>query len=287
MSTPLATDRDRLIALAERYLDAMVAHEPGRVNFSPAVRFTENGQLLEPGSGRWLTVTAREPGGQWFADPAAGQVALWGGLHELGGPAIFALRLKVDGEAISEVETLVVRPGGALFDLAAVCAPRRAFLDVVEPSQRGSRAELVGVANRYFDGIEQDDGDIVPVADECVRIENGVQTTRVASAEEEAPWRAMGVAEQLTGGFFRYIEAIRDRRFPIVDEERGLVLCHVRFDHPGNIETAGRRVVFGYPNSAAIFEVFKVEGGRIQHVEAVGTLFPYRMDLGWAAGPLR
>jgi len=282
MPTPTATERDRLIGHAERYLEALVAHDPGRLTVTPGVRFTENGQPLALGSGRWLTVTAREPGGQWFADPAAGQVAHWGGVHELGGPAIFALRLKIDGEAISEVETLVVREGGALFDLATVCTPRPAFTEAVESSRRSSRAELVLVANRYFEGIERDDGDVVHVADECLRIENGVQTTRVTPRDPEAPWRALGVAEQLTAGFFRYIVAIRDRRFPIVDEERGLVLCHVRFDHPGNIETAGGRVVFGYPNSAAIFEVFKIEGGRIEHVEAVGTIFPYRMDLGWA-----
>ena len=190
--------------------------------------------------------------------------------------------MKIDGEAINEVETLVVREGGALFDLATVCTPRPALLDAVEPSRRSSREELVLVANRYFEGIERDDGEVVPVTDGCLRIENGVQTTCVSPRDPEALWRALGVAEQLTAGFFRYIEAIRDRRFPIVDEERGLVLCHVRFDHPGNIATAPGRVVFGHPNSAAIFEIFKIEGGRIQHVEAVGTLFPYRMDLGWA-----
>ncbi len=279
----VSSERDRLIGLADRYLEALVAHEPGRLPLSPAVRFTENGQALELGQGRWLTVEAREPGGHYFVEPAAGQVAFWGGIREMGGPAILALRLRVEDGVIGEVETLVVRQGGALFDLASVCTPRRAFLDVLEPSRRSSREQVVRVANLYFDGIEQDTGDIIPVTDECIRIENGVQTSRAGHGERDAemPWREMGVAEQLNAGFFRYIEAIRDRRFPVVDVERGLVLCHVRFDHPGNIATADGRMVFGYPNSAAIFEVFKIDGGRIHHVEALGTLFPYRMDLGW------
>ena len=279
-----ALGRDALAGLVERYLDALVAHDASRLPAAPGVRFTENGQPLPLGSGRWATVSGRQPGGQVFVDPQAGQVAFWGAVTEAGEPIIFSVRLGTEAGLVSEVETLIVRPGGLLFDPGTVCAPRPAFHEVVAPAERSSREEMIRAANLYFDGIERDDGDIVPLADGCVRIENGVQTTGNAPSAEldaQAPWRTMGIAAQLNAGHFQYIEAIRDRRFPVLDEERGLVVCHAVFDHPGNIETVDGRIPFGYPTSVMIAEVFKVKGGLIHHVEAVGTVFPYGIATGW------
>ncbi|HZV53120.1 MAG TPA: hypothetical protein VFD49_25565 [Candidatus Dormibacteraeota bacterium] len=41
-------------------------------------------------------------------------------------------------------------------------------------------------STRYLDGIERDDAGLVPVADDCVRIENGVPTT-LQPGGEHAP----------------------------------------------------------------------------------------------------
>jgi hypothetical protein len=223
---------------------------------------------------------------------------------------MLGVRLRAVEGRITEVETMVVRAGGALFNPESVTVQRAMYDEVVAPAARSSRDELIRVANLYFDGIEQNDGGLIPVVDGCVRIENGVQTTRntrdapssalpheildfvgtassghlpqpVGESVVDMPWRYMGVAEQISAGHFRYIEAIRRRRFPVVDEERGLVLAHASFDHPGDVETVDGRVPFAFPNSVLIFEVFKVIGGRIHGVEALGTVFPYRMSMGW------
>jgi hypothetical protein len=52
-------DRACLEGWLDRYVDAFVAHTPSRVSFTKGVKFTENGQRLEPGDGTWRTVTAR------------------------------------------------------------------------------------------------------------------------------------------------------------------------------------------------------------------------------------
>jgi hypothetical protein len=277
-----ALDRDRLIGLADRYLEALVSRDPARLPVAPSVRFTENGQRLDLGKGLWATVSGRETGGHYFVDEVAGQVEHWGVVEEVGNPAIFSLRLKAEAEReprISEVETFVVRQTSPVFSPATVLTPRPAYLEQVAPAERYSREELVRIANLYFEGIEQDNGDLIPVADEVGRMENGIQTTRNPDSEREVG--RMGVREQIDLGYTKHIEAARDRRWLVVDAERGLALCHFFFDHPGGIETVGGRIPFGYPNSMMATEVFKVRGGLIRNIEALIEVFPYGMPAGW------
>jgi hypothetical protein len=290
--TPL--DRDQLLGLADRFLDALVARDPARLPTAPGVQFTENGQALPLGAGLWRTVRGRAAGGHHFADPAAGQVAFWGAVDEMGAPAILALRLRTQSGLVTEVETLVLRRSGWLFDPDGMVAPAPFLHEVLDAADRASRDDLVRVADRYFDGLERDDGSLIPVAAGCVRNENGVQTTSnpESAAADGAPWRALEIAEQITAGHFTYIETIRDRRYPVVDPERGLVLGHVVFDHPGDLQTADGRTPFTHPVSAVISEVFKVRAGQIVDVRAVVSFLPYGVRSVWdrpttaaAAGP--
>jgi hypothetical protein len=272
-------DRAGLLAMVDVYLDALTAQVPSNLPTSGGLRFTENGQQLALGLGLWGTVRGCEPGGRRFADPVSGQVAYWGVVTEMDSPAILGLRLHVAGGLITEIETLVVRTACPIFRPETLVTPLPVYDQVVDPAQRSSRAELVRAANLYLDGIERDDADLIPVAAGCVRVENGVQTTR--NPNSERPHGRLGVAEQVSLGYTGHIEAARGRRFSVVDEERGLVLCHFFFDHAGNVETVGGRVPFGYPNSMMVAEVFKVQSGQIQAIEALLDIFPYGMKSGW------
>jgi hypothetical protein len=275
-------DRDQLIGLADQYVEALVSRDPARLAVTRSVRFTENGQRLALGKGLWATATGRERGGHYFVDEVGGQIEHWGLVEEVGNPAILSLRLKVDAgpkPRIREVETFVVRQTSPVFSPATVIAPRPAYLEQVAPAERHSREELVRIADLYFEGIEQDNGDLIPVADDVGRIENGIQTTRNPDSEREVG--RMGVREQIDQGFTKHIEAARDRRWLVVDPERGLALCHFFFDHPGGIETVGGRIPFGYPNSMMATEVFKVRAGLIRNIEALIDVFPYGMPSGW------
>lgn len=277
-------NRDRLMNLPRMYLDGLVAHDLSRVPLASNVKLTENGQALSLGRGLARTIKSVAPEGQCFADTESGQVGYWTSLEEIGGPAIIALRLRAQKGQVSEIETLLIRGGGVMFSPESLAKPRVVYSETLEHDARSSREALIDAANLYFDGIERADGDMIPAAEECVRIENGVQTTlRLPDAphDEEFPGLTMGVAEQINSGYFTYIESISDRRVSVVDDERGLVLCHVRFDHPGNVTTASGQTPFGFPNSVLIHEVFKVSKGLIRHVEAVGSVFPYLMGSGW------
>lgn len=276
-------ERERLSGFADRYLEALVAHEPGRLPLSPTVRFTENTQQLPLGAGLWRTIRGRSPGGQCFVDPDRGQVAYWGVVDELRGPSILGVRLKVDGRLISEVETLLVR-GGAYFQPERIERPAPGLQDVVGPAERASRETLVSAAHRYFDAIEQTDGDRIPLAEGCIRVVNGVQDSSAdrTHLEDGEGHRALDIAEQINAGHFAYIEGLRERRFPIADVERGLVQCHVLFDHPGDVARPDGDVLFGAPNSMLFFEVFKVKGDEIHQIWAIGSnALPYGISAGW------
>jgi hypothetical protein len=200
------------------------------------------------------------------------------------GRAIVCLRMRLDeGDRIAEIETCVVPDGAPMFEPESVCAVRPAFREDLAPSERRPRNELIRTANLYFDGIELNNGNIVPLSAEVFRIENGVCT---ANSKEVYPGMGpmaelacLGVAEQLNRGLFEYIEAIRDRRYLVADEERGVVFGVFFADYPGSEESEASPAV--NRATAMICEAFKIRGGLIEQVESIGTLLPYGTSSGW------
>jgi len=165
--------------------------------------------------------------------------------------------------------------------------PSAAMAQILEPADRGTREDLVRAANGYLDGVARDDAGLIPAADDCVRIENGLRTVLNPDADGfpetfvSSGGLGLGVRAQVGTLAFRYIEDIRDRRFVAADTERGLVLVCCFFDHPGKVRGAGFDSPIGAPNSMLIWELFKVAGGLIRRIEAIGAAFPYGMRAGW------
>jgi hypothetical protein len=149
--------------------------------------------------------------------------------------------MEVVKHMITQLETLVVRNRGILFNPAAM-GGRSSIFSPALPVGRRARKQSISCANRYFDGIEQDNGRIIPAHPQCVRIENGVRTVLTShrdfassTASQGFNLFGLGVADQIDTGFFEYIPGIRDRRFPIVDLTTGGVLAIVVFDQPGKL----------------------------------------------------
>jgi hypothetical protein len=281
---------DDLVVCAGRYFDALGAGDWRGLPVAAGVTFTENGQRLPLGRGLWRTVTkAASARAVTVTDTAQHQVVTWGMASEAGKDVIVGARLRVDDGLLSEIETLVVRD--PMFGQADFppwpAAPSAVFGDLVGSGSRASRAELIAAANGYFDGVQDDDADRIPAADDCLRIENGRQTVLNPAADGYAPGSTLhdrlrlGVRDQVRTRDFRYIEEIRDRRYPVVDVPRGLVLGCVFFDHPGQLRDADFASSYLQPNSMMIWELFKVSDGLIKRIEAIIGVFPYGMDSGW------
>ncbi|NIQ97146.1 MAG: hypothetical protein GWN87_25420, partial [Desulfuromonadales bacterium] len=83
------------------------------------------------------------------------------------------------------------------------------------------------------------------------------------------------------------IPTVEQRRFPVVDEERGVVAAIVMFQIPeADIERErdGETVVRHYdPRSLYLFEAFKIRDGRVQQIEATMRDLEYGLTLDWPA----
>ena len=287
-------DRTCLEGLVDRYLDAMVAHDPERLPLAQGVRFTEDGQELRLGDGLWATASAPGHYKLYVADPEDGQVGFYGTVFENGVPVLLALRLKVDYGLVSEIETIVARPpalGSAGFPSAGVAMerkgrPRPQFLETIPVGERMSRADLLRIANSYFTGLAGDTGrNTAPFWPSCNRLENGTQTTNNPGLRGSSPFNviALGCEAQQKSGFYLFVTTIRNRRFPVVDRERGLTLAFAFFEHRGVLKTIHLTNGMTIPSpvkaplTLEISELFQIHGGKIDQIEAVINTVPYGM----------
>ncbi|HEX5227402.1 MAG TPA: hypothetical protein VFW44_06810 [Bryobacteraceae bacterium] len=298
-------DRACLESTVDQYLDAMVAHDPKRAPLAKNVKLTEDGQRLTLPDGLWNSMVAKGSYRLFVDDPQGQSVAFIGTVKEEGRsaaepvPSVIALRLKLQNKQITEAEIMVVRNAMTAERLDKL-TPRKQFLDAVPESDRMTRADLVKVANMYFSGMQQNDGKgNYPFADDCDRLENGMQATNVPVKEGQTKpdpatatnysgsWSCM---EQFKSGLLHFVTRIRDRRYVAVDQERGLVFAFAFFDHTAgktrHFETpTGHEVAAGptQPWTWEIAEMFKVQDGKLHQIEAILARSPYRMLSGWSS----
>ena len=282
-------NRTTLNAVMDSYLAALAARNPARVEWASNARHSENNVMLEPGDGLWGTIERLGDYRLHFADPASGQVGFFGTVIEPKEESAFCMRLKVDAAGrIAEVEKVIVRNSEHGMVLPG---PRYWTKPILEAQAEApvARAELVRLANGYFDTLQLNDGTIrTAFAPDCNRVENGVQTTNNPDFTF-IPAARLGCEEQFRLGIYRYDDALRARRFPLVDEERGLVFAFGFIDHSGRLGqytwTDGSEHVspIRRPHSFYLGELFKIDGGMIRQIEANFISVPYRMPSPWDA----
>lgn len=310
-----ACERTCEVAAMDRLLAALVSHQPAAAGLTEDVRYTENGQALALGDGFWGTASAIGAYRHYFTDPRAGQVGFFGVMRENGDPVLVVVRLKLRGDRISEIETIVSRTEGAgpmgqgPAMLERLGRPNPIWDQPVPPSERMSRDDLIAVANSYFTTVQQNDGrgDYL-FAPDCYRLENGMQTTGPSPISLSNPpppkpgqpagmgptpdWGQLGCEAQFRLGWFRFVDRIRDRRFMVVDPEHGTVFALGFFDHSGTVHdyalTNGVQIRGGgvkEPYTWEIGEAFRIEHGKIRLIEAVMTRSPYGMRPNWPDQP--
>lgn len=301
-SASRACDRACLIDLGEQYLKALVAHDPSRAPISQHARYTENGvELLMP-DGLWRIASGIGTYRLHVADPETGSLGFFATMEENGAPIILATRLKVRDRMITEIETTISRRDATVS--AGVTAgmtgrpedlkPRPQFSQIIPPAERRTREQMIQIANGYFSALENNSGidDVPQIADDCVRIENGSQTSGRPLADPSAkPSNAnLPCSQSIALGYYREDTRLRDRRFSAIDEERGLVYTHVYFDHDAVLRSYQLRngetvtVKRTAPWAWMIQEAFQIRNGKISQVEAVLLSVPYGMRPGWDTG---
>jgi hypothetical protein len=258
-----ATDCDRacLKAMLDQYLNAVIKHDPSAAPLLPGFRQTENAVVVKLGTGAWKSVTGLGKIQRRYLDPVTEQAAYFGVVEEGANQAIVTVRVKVEHRRITEAEWYMARkgdpglngpqvpgqPAGNFFDpdnLAANAPPEK----ILPREGRASRETLIAVTNSYFDGITTHDGSIIQAHQGCMRVENGNTVTGRGrgGATSDCTSNLENINVQLVAG----------RRYPVVDEETGVVLALAIFlRKPG---TATRRNVFS--------EWFVIENNKIRSI---------------------
>ena len=294
-------DQACLERIAEQYLAAMVAHDPGKAPIVQGTRYTENGVELRLPDGLWRTADSLSKYRLYVADPGANTIGFFAKARENGAPVLVATRLKVVDAKITEIESVVARLSGTLGGSTSPLGredrlgdePRPQFLAVLPSSARHTRKQLAEIVNRYFTGIENNTGDKPPpFAEDCLRLEDGAQTTGRPVPAGAQPGPANYSCREAFGlGYYREDTRLRNRRVLAVDTERGLVYTGVFLDHDATVRSY--HLKNGHPvtvrNTAPwtwmAQELFQVNSrGEISQVEAVLLSVPYGMRPGWSTG---
>lgn len=284
---PSQATREDLYAVLDAYRSALLARDPSRLRWSAPVRNVENNVALMIGDGLWNTITRWGDYDLRFADVQTGEVGLFTTVWETDDMSACTLRLAVRDGDVVEIETVVVRQLDSGLKFEPQRFDRKPMLeDIVPPASRSSRERMIALADGYFSTLERNDGTLLTrFHPDCNRVENGVQTTN--NPDFFIPVAHLSCEQQMRLGNYLYDDRLRGRRYPLVDEERGLVLAAAFIDHSGRIGdyhlTDGTPATspLRRPHSFYMLELFKIRDGMIEQIEANFITVPYHMPSPW------
>ena len=294
-------DRAQLLALADSYLAALVAHDPGKVPLAADIRMVENAKRIHPGEGLWKTITAGPTEFKIIVpDPYSQEVGGMVMMQSDGKPAQVGFRLKLGNGKITEAEHMIALPREQ--PLANLQHLRPAIPLEIPYEYRDSRGRLIHIAKSYYDALDNNNGHLAPFADDCERHENGMRTAPnggpslggagMPGAKPRPPGLTgfQGCTSQMDSGAFQYIDVIDDRRVEVADEVTGLALGFSHFRHPmtqkvfriyndpDRTETPPMQF---QPFDLPAMHIYKIWGGQIHDIEAMGFMAPYNSPTGW------
>lgn len=281
-----------LLTLADSTIAAIAAKDFRSLPWADPVRFSENNVPLMIGDGWWGSAGATI-GRKAFAmaDPATGNVVWFGTIWDHDAPSFGAIRIAAPEGRITELEVIAARtPWPIPFGNPTAFSFSPGMATPLAAGKRRSRERLADLADAYLATKQRNNGKLLAdFAPGCTMIENGVQ---ISSAEGEIEPQKKDCAAVLRAGLFAPVERIRDRRFPVIDAERGLVLAISVQDLPAREEAFraadGKKVTLKrpYPMSRLAAELVRIDGDEVQGIEGVVASLPYRMPTPWKMGEL-
>ena len=299
-------DEACLKSAMDNYLAALTAHDSSRLKVAPNVRFTENGVAIPLGEALWVTFSGLGSYRHDFFEPAAGAVISYVTMKENGTPGYLMVRLKLAGQQLTEIETVVNRDAPP----SLTQPPYEPLWDQVEPkAQRLTRQQLIDGALGYMRAVALEKGALAPFGESCIRLENGMVMALGAHDQPPVPlkplardddWAAavrlslgMGCSKQIDTGVYAFINEYDNARFPVVDVDRQIVFSVFDFRRRGTVKTVtmpnGRTYPMmpstQWPNEVLNTEAWKFQNGKITRVEAIflGNR-PYKQGTGWPGG---
>ncbi|KAI1406092.1 hypothetical protein F4819DRAFT_285650 [Hypoxylon fuscum] len=294
-------DRAFLEDLISDYLNALVARDPSSLPVTTDVKYVENDQILPLGTGEWRTAESLGKYNHTFSDPQTGQVATITTITENGVGAIYLVRLKVEDDGnISEIETQITRDPGGVALYEKLGQPQLEWFEVIPEGERIPREKLISQTDKYYTGMQRNDpkGDYTFFDKDCNRLEDGLQTTNVKTGDpyghsNDTAFAALTCEEQFQTGFLGFVTRIRERHFPVVDEERQAVFAITTLDHNGTVRSLPSvngtsspiPLYFETPRTLIAMEAFRLRGEKLYRIEMTLTEAPYGMRAGFPEDP--
>jgi hypothetical protein len=271
-------DRACLTGFVDSYFKALFANDAKALPQAAKARITENGSEKALAATFWDSAVDA-PYRFDIANIRRGDTGSNAIIRNAdGSKTMFTLRLKVANGAITEVETIKANKGEAdgLWDENRLKEVPPEFQLSIREAERDSYYDLIAAAESYWRAFQTNGSPAYHRArllPNSVRFENGLQTTGLVRD---------GVFNDTAKGFDEGRFASRniwDRRYPVVDEERGVVLSIVRF----GLKAGAKSQSAATANDRIVAEFFAVQHGYISAVQAVLFNLPDAKPTGWPA----
>lgn len=240
--------RDGLQRAVDLYLAAQAKGDTAGMPLAAGVGYWENIARADINTGI-LKTPMKIDFSRSFADPATCQTFTEVIVTDKAKPYVMAVRLRVNGDKIAEVETLWTTTGYWLFNAENYLKwSSYEKWDPIPETRRDRRDTLVAAANAYLDAFLEGKKEGVPWGYPCQRTEGGMRTGK------ETPTDScdVGVPSGVN---------ISNRRF-IVDEVMGTVAVFCTFG------AGGPNGGSGAPDT----HLFRIEGGKLRYVHTLTHL---------------
>jgi hypothetical protein len=270
-------DRACLTSFIDAYYSALKAHNAAALPQAAHARITENGVEKKLADTFWAS--ADETLYRFdIVNIRRGDTATEAVIRNADGTkTMHMVRLKVQSGTITEIETIRANQGDAdrLWGPDQLKEVSPYLKQSIREQDRDSYYELVAAAESYWRAFQTNGTPRyrrAKLAPDSVRFENGLQTTGLVRD---------GQFNDTSRGFDegRFLgRNLWDRRYAVVDEERGIVLCIVRFGLKGGAKSQS----VATSSDRLVAEFFAVKNGYIQEIQAV--LFNRKDDqpTGWS-----
>jgi len=258
-------DRECLGGLVTQYVDALLAHDPGKLPVTDDVRFTEDSKALELGEGLWTAKLTKGTFRQDYLDTEKQIAASHVHFMEGDTQVLLSVLLHVADGRIAGIETLVQRVApGSRFQPTELGKPIRHMNDPVPAGKKQPRASMIKTALTYPEGLRignfTDGG--TPFAPETYRVENGVITAGEGCGRPDCGMYSQNII----------LHPSITANVAAVDEENGVVVLWMNFGFTNS---------YGEGNALVTFEAFKVWGGEIHAINAFFRPLPLATARFW------
>ncbi|WP_437488970.1 hypothetical protein WME75_09815 [Sorangium sp. So ce1014] len=214
--------RELLDGLLDDYFAALAVGDPSSLPLAEGVKFTENAMQAEIGTTDFWMDAGEVKHSQRALDTEACSAGAQAVIPEGGVDLPVALRIKVEGSEMTEIETIVVRPGDYTASFAVASNPAAIIAisddigwhDEVPEAERATREELTSWVDKYFRAFPSG---VCDVTGACKRLENGGGNFSCSAGA------SCSAGDPGSGGTFI-------PRVLLADEVRGIAMGFTMFD---------------------------------------------------------